>query len=129
MPTGLPGGGGRAGGPVPGAGYALALLLGINLFNYIDRYVLAAVLPKVAADPEIGPLSKAAQGRLATGFVVAYLLFSPVFGWLGDRTSRWLLVGVGVILWSLASGGSGLAVGYAMLLVTRCFVGVGEAAY
>ncbi|MBV9126223.1 MAG: MFS transporter, partial [Planctomycetes bacterium] len=49
--------------------------------------------------------------------------------WLGDRMSRWLLIGVGVILWSLASGASGLATGYAMLLITRCFVGVGEAAY
>ncbi|MDY3553829.1 MFS transporter [Gemmata sp. JC717] len=32
-------------------------------------------------------------------------------------------------LWSLASGASGLAVGYAMLLATRCLVGIGEAAY
>jgi MFS family permease len=43
--------------------------------------------------------------------------------------SRWLLVGIGVVLWSLASGASGLAEGYMMLLLTRCFVGVGEAAY
>jgi MFS family permease len=34
-----------------------------------------------------------------------------------------------VTLWSLASGASGLATGFAMLLITRCFVGVGEAAY
>lgn len=134
MPDGVPLPGGKDAGDgaakaVPGARSALALLLAINLFNYLDRYVLAAVLPKIAADPEIGPLSKAAQGRLATAFVVAYLVFSPVFGWLGDRVSRWLLVGVGVIVWSLASGGSGLATGYVMLLLTRCFVGVGEAAY
>jgi MFS family permease len=124
----VPAGGGRTA-PAKGAGYALALLLAINLFNYADRYILAAVLPKVAADPAIGPLSKAAQGRLATAFVVAYLAFSPLFGWLGDRVSRWLLVGIGVILWSLASGGSGLAAGYVMLLLTRCFVGIGEAVY
>src|SRR5439155_19147327 len=46
-----------------------------------------------------------------------------------DRFSRWLLIGVGVILWTLASGASGLATGYTALLITRCFVGVGEAAY
>ena len=112
-----------------GANRALALLLAINLFNYLDRFVLAAVLPKIAADPAVGPLSKAEQGALATAFMVAYLAFSPIFGWLGDRGKRWLLVGVGVTLWSLASGASGLASGYVMLLLTRCFVGVGEAAY
>jgi hypothetical protein len=31
----------------PGALTALALLLGINLFNYIDRQVLAAVEPQI----------------------------------------------------------------------------------
>lgn len=33
----------------PGARGALALLLGINLFNYIDRYILAAVEPNIRA--------------------------------------------------------------------------------
>ena len=35
--------------PNPGARTALALLLGINLFNYIDRFVLAAVEPNIRA--------------------------------------------------------------------------------
>ena len=51
------------------------------------------------------------------------------FGWLADRTSRWLLIGIAVGVWSLASGGSGLAPSFLLLLLTRCFVGVGEAAY
>ena len=33
--------------PLPGARLALILLLIINLFNYIDRQVLAAVLPEI----------------------------------------------------------------------------------
>jgi MFS family permease len=57
------------------------------------------------------------------------MLISPIFGRLADRMSRWLLVAIGVILWSLASGGSGLAQTFVALLITRCFVGVGEAAY
>jgi MFS family permease len=40
-----------------------------------------------------------------------------------------VLVGVGVLVWSLASGASGLAGTYAALLITRLFVGVGEAGY
>ena len=40
-----------------------------------------------------------------------------------------MILGVGVTVWSLASGASGLATGYWMLFATRCLVGIGEAAY
>jgi MFS family permease len=112
--------------PLPGARPALVLLLAINLFNYVDRYVLAAVEPLIR---EHFGATKAQMGWLATAFLLSYMIAAPVFGWLGDRMSRWALVGVGVILWSLASGGSGLAASLALLLITRCFVGIGEAAY
>ncbi|MCI0683253.1 MAG: MFS transporter [Gemmataceae bacterium] len=120
------------------ANAALLLLLAINLFNYIDRQVLAAVEPEIRAEllPD-APEDEARfwMGLLSTAFLVSYMLLAPVFGWLADRWSRWLLVGIGVILWSLASGASGvswgvgLAAAYWLLLITRCFVGVGEGAY
>jgi len=119
---------------VPGADVALGLLLAINLFNYIDRFVLAAVEPEIretlllARDPD-DPNVKAKMGLLSTAFMVSYMLAAPVFGVLAERTSRWLLIAVGVTLWSLASGASGLAGSFAALLVTRCFVGIGEGAY
>src|SRR3954469_11134065 len=92
--------------PLPGARTALLLLLGINLFNYVDRQVLAAVEPLIR---EHFGATQAQMGWLATAFLVSYMIFSPLFGWLGDRTSRWLLVSAGVIVWSLATGGTGLA--------------------
>ena len=52
-----------------------------------------------------------------------------MFGILAERKSRWWLIGIGVMIWSLASGASGLATSFGMLLATRCFVGIGEAAY
>ena len=112
--------------PMPGARASLVLLLAINLFNYVDRQVLAAVEPLIRE--EFG-VSQAKMGWLATAFLVSYMVCSPIFGWLGDRTSRWMLVAIGVILWSVASGGTGLATTFTLLLITRCFVGVGEAAY
>ncbi len=119
--------------PVPGAGWALALLLGINLFNYIDRQILSATLPIIRLDATIlspdDPLALFKLGMLTPAFMVAYMLLSPVFGRLGDSMSRWVLVGIAVILWSLATGGTGLAVGYGSLFFARCLVGVGEAAY
>lgn len=137
--------------PLPGARGALVLLLCMNLFNYIDRQVLAAVVdhiqrslfPKDGA--EVSPLLRNLQdwcatnlgfkpelaliGVLGMAFMVVYMIAAPVFGRLAERYSRWLLAGIGVILWSLASGASGLAGGFFALLLTRCFVGVGEAAY
>jgi len=109
---------------------ALALLLVINLFNYIDRYILAAALPFIGAEMLRGDAAAdEKKGLLATAFLCSYMVLSPVFGFLADRFSRWVLVGIGVILWSLASGASGISTVYTMLLITRMFVGVGEAAY
>lgn len=132
--------------PAPGAGMALALLLAINLFNYIDRQVLAAVEPEIRAvlfpdslrkdaPAEVLARAKFMMGLLSSAFLVTYMLTSPIFGLLASRWSRWMLIGLGVILWSLASGASGwhwtndLMLAYWLLFVTRCGVGVGEAAY
>ena len=71
----------------------------------------------------------AKTGGLATAFLVSYMVLAPLFGWLADRFSRWLLIAGGVALWSLASGWSGLAQTFGALVLTRVFVGVGEAAY
>ncbi len=110
---------------------ALALLLAINLFNYLDRYILAAVEPLIADHffAATDETAMAKTGALATAFLVSYMLLAPVFGWMADRFSRWWIVGGGVALWSLASGCSGLAGTFAVLILTRVFVGIGEAAY
>src|SRR5437868_3618948 len=109
---------------------ALALLIAINLFNYIDRYVLAAVLPTLKSEFLAGdPNQNGKAGLWTTAFLVSYMCMAPIFGWLADRFSRWLLVGTSVALWSLASGWSGLATSFLVLLCTRLFVGVGEAGY
>jgi MFS family permease len=57
------------------------------------------------------------------------MLSAPALGWLSDRFSRWLIVGISVILWSLASGASGLAATFGILLFTRILVGIGEGGY
>src|SRR5205823_4253298 len=62
-------------------------------------------------------------------FRVSYMLTAPIFSLLADRMRRWALIGTGVLLWSLASGGSGLAGTIGLLLVTRMFVGIGAGAY
>ncbi len=114
-----------------GAGAALVLLLAINLFNYIDRQVLAAVEPEIRETffPHNDPNAMATTGLLGTAFLITYMLSAPALGWLADRFSRWIIVGSAVVLWSVASGGSGLAATFGILLVTRIFVGIGEGGY
>src|SRR4051794_38875909 len=81
-------------GPLPGARSALILLLAINLFNYVDRQVLAAVLPEVEKTlfPQ-GGNHDTELGALTTAFMVSFMLLSPLFGWLADRMPRWRMVG------------------------------------
>jgi MFS family permease len=118
-------------GPRLGAKSALILLLAINLCNYIDRYVLAAVEPSIraaffAADD---PNAMGMTGMLAPAFLITYMLSAPALGWMADRFSRWLIVGVCVIFWSLATAAGGLAATFAVLFITRIFVGIGEGGY
>ena len=60
----------------------LALLTGLNLLNYIDRYVVAAVLKRIQEPIETGGLglSNLQGGLLATAFLAGYFVTSPIFG-------------------------------------------------
>jgi predicted MFS family arabinose efflux permease len=104
----------------------LLLLTGINLVNYLDRYVLAAIIEPLGQELH---LSDAQLGRLTLVFLLVYMAAAPVFGFLADRLHRPRLVAGGVILWSLATMGAAFVHSYGALLVTRSLVGVGEAAY
>ena len=106
---------------------ALSILAGINLLNYLDRYVVAALLPDLKQSPM--RLTDSELGSLMSGFLIVYLLAAPIFGRLGDRGSRPKPIAIGVFLWSLATGLSGLARNYLQLLGARALVGIGEAAY
>ncbi len=106
--------------------YALALLLAVNLLNYIDRQVLYAVFPLIKADLH---LSDTALGFLGSAFMLCYMVSAPLLGWLGDRMSRVKLASAGLALWSLATAFAGFVSAYPPLLSARTVVGVGEASF
>jgi MFS family permease len=106
--------------------FGLTLLSLINFFNYLDRYVLAGVIPLVESQLRIDHES---AGLLASMFMIVYMLASPIGGYLGDRVQRRFLVAGGVFIWSLATIGSGLASTFGLLLFARAMVGIGEAGY
>jgi len=104
----------------------LALLTALNLVNYIDRAVIAAVLTPMKT--QLG-LTNFEAGVLNTAFLIGYFATSPLFGLRADKGARKWMIALGVVTWSLATVASGLAVGFWSLLVARVVVGVGEASY
>jgi MFS transporter, Spinster family, sphingosine-1-phosphate transporter len=102
------------------------ILFAMNLLDYTDRWILAAVLPDLITEFHI---DYTRAGMLATLFLVSYSLVSPIMGWLGDRWRRTWLLGIGVGVWSLATVGTGLANSYGHLVLARTFLGIGEATY
>lgn len=114
----------------------LALLTALYLLNYLDRYVLSAVIAKIQGDLS---LSNFVAGWLPSVFLIGYFATSPVFGSIGDRGRardtgtgiglRSALLATGVAVWSVATVASGLAANAASLVAARALVGIGEASY
>ncbi len=108
------------------ANLGLAILAFINLFSYLDRYIVSGVLEGIKHDLR---LSDTQLGSLMFGFLLVYTLLAPVFGALGDRRSRPRLIALGVACWSFATAMSGFALNFLSLFAARAAVGIGEAAY
>ena len=106
--------------------WTLFILTGLNLFNYLDRFVLSAVLPSLQGELRIGD---GEAGRIVTAFMIGYFVTSPFFGYLGDRVSRKWLIAAGIFVWSLGTVMTGFAGSLGILLAYRVLVGLGEASY
>jgi MFS family permease len=111
---------------LPGAGYALGVLTFINLLNYLDRYIVSGVIPRIE---ETFGVDHAQAGWLQTVFILVYMLVAPLGGYLGDRYPRRWVLSLSIAIWSFATVGAGLAGSFAVLLLSRAIVGVGEAGY
>jgi MFS family permease len=104
----------------------LVLLIGLNLLNYIDRYILPGEVSLIqrqfhATDQQMGALT--------TALFFFYMFAAPATGWLGDRFSRKPLIIAGAVLWSLATLGTGWVHDYWTLYIRHAIVGVGEATF
>ncbi len=104
----------------------LAFMTGLNLFNYLDRYVLPAVLTPLKADLH---LTDAQAGTANTAFMIGYFFTSPLFGYLGDRSPRKWLIAFGIFFWSLGTTLTAFSTSLVALLAFRILVGLGEASY
>src|SRR5919108_1040456 len=108
------------------ARYVLAVMVGINFLNYLDRYILPAVATRVQAEFHLGDSQ---VGLLGSAFLLVYALATIPFGLWADRGVRKTVIGVGVTIWSLATLFTGLARSYVQLFIARAVLGVGEGSY
>jgi MFS family permease len=104
----------------------LVLLLGLNLLNYIDRYILPGELSLIQREFHS---TDQQMGALTTALFVFYMIAAPLTGWLGDRFPRKPLIIAGAVLWSLATLGTAWVHDYTTLYIRHALVGVGEATF
>ena len=108
------------------AGLALFLLTALNLFNFIDRYILPGVQPLVQKEFRV---NDAQIGLLTTVFFFVYMIAAPITGWLGDHFPRKPLIIIGALLWSIATLFTAWVHDYETLLIRHAIVGIGEATF
>lgn len=102
------------------------LLLGLNLLNYIDRYILPGEVSLIQREFHS---TDQQMGALTTALFITYMLVAPLTGWLGDRFSRKPLIVFGAVLWSVATLATAWVHDYTTLYIRHALVGVGEATF
>lgn len=130
----------------------VSILTFTNLLNYMDRFTVAGVLQSIKDnffnttsggpsntthfgnssidDSSIQEDHLNELGLIQTSFILSYMIFSPVFGYLGDRYNRKVLMSVGILFWSgITLGSSFTTKTYWSFLLMRSLVGIGEASY
>jgi predicted MFS family arabinose efflux permease len=105
--------------------YALVVLAIVYMFNFVDRQILAILLPQIR--DEFGT-SDAYLGFLSgTAFALFYVTLGIPIAQYADRCNRRNLIAAAVALWSAMTAVSGLAANIWQLTAARIGVGIGEA--
>jgi ACS family D-galactonate transporter-like MFS transporter len=102
---------------------AITLLVVSVFINYVDRGNLSIAAPLLKN--ELG-LSASQLGILFSAFFWTYTAMLFVCGWFVDRFDPSRVLALGYLVWSLSTAATGLVHGFAMLLLMRLFLGMGE---
>ena len=108
------------------ARFAFIVLLVINVLNYVDRSVLAAVQTTIQKDFH---LTDTQLGWLTSSFLLIYGLTTLPIGVWADKSVRKNIVALCVGVWSVATAIGGFTQNFLQLFLTRSVLGIGEAGY
>jgi MFS family permease len=106
------------------AWWPLAVLIAVNVLNFYDRHVAAAVVEPIRKEFS---LTDTQLGWLNTAFTILYGVVGVPLGLLADRVSRKKLLAVGIAIWAVLTACTRWVYNYPFLVFTRLGVGVGEA--
>jgi MFS family permease len=105
---------------------AVVPLLALAVFiAYVDRGNLGTAAPLVQDELH---LTATQLGTLLSSFYWTYVPGQLLAASLAEKVSVYRVLAIGVALWALATAGSGLATGFAALLLLRLLVGLAESA-
>ncbi|XP_037323054.1 sphingosine-1-phosphate transporter SPNS2 isoform X1 [Pungitius pungitius] len=99
-----------------------------NVLNYMDRYTVAGVLLDIQRHYKV---SDSGIGLLQTVFICSFMVAAPIFGYLGDRFNRKVILSCGIFFWSIVTLSSSF-IGkeyYWLFVLSRGLVGIGESSY
>ena len=112
--------------PAPiSAWFAVAVLVGVTIFAFVDRQILAVVASPLReslglTDLQLGAL----QG---VGLALFAALASYPVAWLADRFDRRLILAIGIAIWSVATAACAFQTTFEGLLISTIGIAVGEA--
>jgi len=99
----------------------VALLWSAYLLNYLDRQAVFSIFPVLRSELHF---SDTQLGLVGTLFIWVYSLCMPLTGRLADVFRRDRLVIASLVLWSLATLGTGLSTSASAFLFWRVVMGV-----
>jgi ACS family hexuronate transporter-like MFS transporter len=93
------------------------------VFNYFDRQIVSILKPVIKKEFDVADSGYAVIINI---FTVCYAIMYPVSGWLVDRFGAKKVMSLGIIGWSVACIGGGLARSVTQFTVFRGMLGLSE---
>jgi MFS family permease len=106
--------------------YVVAILWGAFALNYFDRQVVFSIFPVLRWELHF---TSAELGSIGAIFTWVYSLAMPVSGRISDLVRRDRLIVLSIVLWSIATFGTGIAHSFGAFLFWRAMMGLSESLF
>lgn len=101
----------------------VSLIISLVVINYIDRSAIAYAIGPISESLNIDP---GQWGLVSGAFSIGYLLVAFLSGPLVDYFGPKKVLGVAILIWSVASVFTALASAFIVLFIARVILGLGE---
>lgn len=105
--------------------FVVAIFAVLYIVSFVDRLILTLLIEPLKAD--LGISDTQIGLLIGTAFALLYAFLGLPIAWLVDRGNRTRIAAAGILVWSLATIGSGFVSSYSQLLPLRMCLALGEA--